>query len=297
MFFRDAVAKGTPVAWLFLCFCNLSFLLCPIISAAEANAKVLAKVGERSITSEDLQAMMEGSDEGDQEGEGKKIEVLNELVRIEVFSREARAVGLDRDEKLQKEIKRIVDFYLAKEYVKRNIKDAVSVSKEEVEEYYRKHPEQFQIPEKMRVKQIFLYVGPETSAQESQKTKGLAEDLQRRIKGGEDFSKLSSEFSSDPLLAQEGGNLGYIARGALAPEYQEAVFALKVGEISPVVRGESGYSIFKNEGLKPASTEPFDAVREVIEKNLREEKEDTRFLHLERNLFDKHKVEIWREKL
>jgi parvulin-like peptidyl-prolyl isomerase len=297
MMLRNAVSRRTSVTWLFLFFWTLSLLLCPSAFAAEAYAKALAKVGDRNIGSEDLQAAMGGSEGRDHAEKGKKIDVLKELVRIEVFSREARDVGLDRDEKLQKEIERAVNFYLAKEYVKRNIRDTVTVSKEEMQEHYRKHPGQFQTPEKMKVRQIFLHAGPEASAQESQKTRDLAEDLLRRIRGGEDFSKLSSAFSSDTMLVKEGGDLGFIARGAMAPEYQEAVFALKVGEISPVLQGEFGYSIFKNEGVTPAGIEPFIKVREVIEKVLREEKEDKKFFELEKNLFEKYRVEIWQEKL
>ncbi len=289
--------RRMSAAWLFLIILDMPPLFYSITFASEEDPKVIAKVGDWSITSEDLKTSMERSEEGIQAGKERKIEILKELVRVEVFSREARAVGLDRDEKLQKELKEIVDFYLAREYVKRNVADVVGVSKTEVEEYYRKHPEQFQDREKMKVKQIFLFVDPKGSPQESQRAKDLAEDILRRIREGEDFSKLSSEFSSDPLLVKGGGNLGYIARGAMAPEYQEVVFALKVGEISPVLRGESGYSIFKNEGMRPASIKPFEEVWEEVEKMLREEKEDKRFLQLEKNLFDKHQVKIWEERL
>jgi len=294
---RDIILRKMFVVVFFLLCWTAGHLLYPATLAAEENAKKLARAGDSIITSEDLQEMTAGSKGKRYKTKASKLELLRELVQIEVFSQEARALGLDKDPALKKKINRIVNFFLANEHVKRYVRGAVTVSEDEVRAYYRKTPEQFQTPEMIKVRQIFLQTDPGASPQEISKRKDLAEEILRIIKEGKDFSKLSSEFSTDPLLRRRGGDLGYVARGALSPKYGEAVFSLKVGEVSPAVKGELGFSIFKNEGQRPAAIKPLDEVWEEIEKKLRQAKEDKRFLELEKSLFAKYHVEIYEEKL
>ncbi|HEA67046.1 MAG TPA: hypothetical protein ENI07_09540 [Desulfobacterales bacterium] len=294
---RDTILRKTLFSVFFLLCWTVSHLLYPATLAAEEDAKKLARAGDRIITSEDLQDMIEGSKGRRFKTKASKLHLLRELVRVEVFSQEARALGLDKDQALKKAIKRIVNFFLAKEHVKRYVRGVVTVSEEEVRAYFRKNPDQFQTLEKIKVRQIFLETDPGDSPQEISKKKDLAENILRMIRGGKDFSELSSEFSTNPMLHRRGGDLGYVAKGALSPKMGEAVFSLKVGEVSPVVKDDSGFSIFKNEGRRPAGIKPLDEVREEIEKKLRQEREDKRFLELEKSLFAKYNVEIYEEKL
>ena len=295
--FRDTNLRNMLFSSFFLICWTVSHLLYPVILAAEEDVKKLAIAGERIFTSEDLQKMMVGSKGKSFRTKADKLNILRELVRVEVFSQEARALGLDKDRVLKKEINRIVNFFLAKEHVKRYVRGAVTVSEEEVQAYYRKNPDQFQTLEKIKVRQIFLQTDPGASPQAIDKMKNLAEDILRMIGAGKDFAELSREFSTDPMLYRRGGDLGYVARGALSPKYGEAVFSLKVGEVSPVVKGEFGFSIFKNEDRRPAGIKPLDEVRKEIEKKLRPAKENKRFLELEKSLFTKYHVEIYEEKL
>lgn len=293
---RRSVLRTQSIRWLLLSVVFVNVFPCSMAGAMEAESERLATVGEKPITVQDLKDALNGGENWKEVARDKKLEVLKELVRIQIFSREARSVGLERDEKLKKAIEGIANFYLAKEYVKRNVQDVVTVTNEEIKEYYEKHPEQFQSPEKFRLRQIFLYVAPEASIQEELKMKDLAENLRLRIQAGEDFSKLSSEFSTDPMLVEAGGDLGYLSRDAMAPEYH-GVFSIGVGEVSPVMRGRYGYSIFKVEGRMPATLTSLEESKERIEKELRTEKEDKVFLELEKKLLEKYKVEIWPEKL
>lgn len=80
--------------------------------------------------------------------------------------------------------------------------------------------------------------------------KKTATDLIARAKKGEDFAKLAKEFGTDGTKDQ-GGDLGWFGRGAMVPQFEEAAFMLKAGEVSPEpVLTEYGYHVIKVEGTK-----------------------------------------------
>jgi parvulin-like peptidyl-prolyl isomerase len=75
--------------------------------------------------------------------------------------------------------------------------------------------------------------------------KKKADELYTKAAAGEDFAKLAKQYSQDPGSAANGGDLGYFAKGKMVPAFEEAAFALKVGEISKPVRTVYGYHIIK----------------------------------------------------
>lgn len=80
--------------------------------------------------------------------------------------------------------------------------------------------------------------------------KAKADDIQKRVKAGEDFGKLAAEFSEDPGSKDNGGDIGYVTKGQLVPEYENEIFdVLKVGEVSAEpVKSSFGYHIIKKTG-------------------------------------------------
>ncbi len=73
----------------------------------------------------------------------------------------------------------------------------------------------------------------------------VAKDVLRRAKRGEDFARLAIEFSDEPNAGARGGSLGRFGRGAMVKQFEEAVFALKPGEISDVVESPFGYHVIQ----------------------------------------------------
>jgi peptidyl-prolyl cis-trans isomerase SurA len=75
----------------------------------------------------------------------------------------------------------------------------------------------------------------------------LADLKQRIVEGGEDFGALAREYSEDIGSAQEGGELGWVSPGQMVPEFEQAMRATAVGEVSDPVRSQFGWHILEVE--------------------------------------------------
>lgn len=81
-------------------------------------------------------------------------------------------------------------------------------------------------------------------------SKAKAEELIKRIKGGEDFAKLAKEFGTDSTK-DKGGDLDWFGKGQMVPEFEAAVFALKAGELGPTpVKTQFGYHVVRIDGIR-----------------------------------------------
>ena len=81
-----------------------------------------------------------------------------------------------------------------------------------------------------------------------------------RIKGGEDFAKVATELSKDP--SADGGDLGWFTKDRMVPEFSDAAFKLKKGEVSDPVKTQFGWHIIKIEDVRTKSFPPFEQVKE-----------------------------------
>ena len=139
----------------------------------------------------------------------------------------------------------------------------IIVSPEDIRNYYFSNRKEFEVPERVRVRHIV------TDSQEK------AVDLLKRLERGENFAKLAVNHSLSPDR-RYGGDLGYFSRGTFPKEFDEICFLLEKGEISPIVRSDYGYHIFKLIDKKPLGIKPLSQVmaslyRELFQKKVREE--------------------------
>lgn len=98
-----------------------------------------------------------------------------------------------------------------------------------------------------------------------------AEALRQRVVKGEDFAAVARAESDDSGSGKNGGDLGTFGRGRMIPEFEEAVFSLPVGEVSPPVKTQFGYHLIQ---VQKRGAQPFEEVRADIEKRLATEAAD-----------------------
>jgi len=136
----------------------------------------------------------------------------------------------------------IKDQFLA-ERIQRGISSDVKVTPTEVREFFNQQNDADipVVPTKVEVAQII--VKPEISEEQKDKLRNKLNSFRERVYKGEDFKMLATLYSDDPGSATRGGELGFVNRGDLVPEFERAAFRLKEGEISEVVESQFGFHI------------------------------------------------------
>lgn len=148
------------------------------------------------------------------------------------------------------------------------VREQATVPDSEIEAYYNANIAQYTTPEQVTARHILFRLDGEDEAA----VRARAQAVLARAKAGEDFAALAREFSEDESNKDQGGSLGEFGRGVMVPEFEQAAFSMKPGEISDLVRTSFGFHIIKVEAHTPASTRPLAEVRAEIEDQLRWQK-------------------------
>ena len=166
---------------------------------------------------------------------------------------------------LQRQVaKDIIVFKLIQETV---IPD-VRVTDVDARYYYDSNPEYFQVPEKVRVRQILLKVPENADSTQKKEIRARLVQLRDIIVAGGDFSAVAQTHSED-TSAQNGGDIGFFSRDDVAKAFGDAAFILSPGEISDVVSTPLGYHIIQQIEKKPETVVPFGDVRAPLTRYLR----------------------------
>src|SRR5213083_2635804 len=172
-------------------------------------------------------------------------------------------LGAHQDEFRQPERRRILSVTLTPKDFLKPVADAA------VEQYYREHPKEFEEPRRVHAAHVLARV-PETGGSEAEdRARAKVADVIRRAKAGEDFAKLAKEASEDPGSASKGGDLGWVGAGELVPQFEQALFALKKGEMSPEpVRSPFGFHAIRVLDVRAGGEKPLQARAEAIRREL-----------------------------
>jgi peptidyl-prolyl cis-trans isomerase SurA len=176
--------------------------------------------------------------------------------------------------------------------INKEIRNKVNVSPEEVERYYKEHLTDYGTPAKAHVRLISLLVPSDATPEQKVAIRAQGEGLRKEAASGKDFAKLAKEHSQGPG-ADDGGDIGEVARGQMQSEFENAVFALKPGEVSEVIETASGYHIFKLEQRSGEAHQPLAEVADDIREKLYRETMEARYDRwLKEDLRAKYHVEI-----
>jgi parvulin-like peptidyl-prolyl isomerase len=184
--------------------------------------------------------------EGDKKAGDQLAAFLKQSGSQEVFDRELKASGTTVDALRLK----AAQHFTAAAALTREL--GVSVTPDEVTQFYGDHPSDFEQSETVHVRHILLMTmdpttrSPLADDQIKAKRKQI-DDILKRARAGEDFAKLATQFSEDPDTKKNGGELPDFPRDAqgIPPELAAAAFSLNTNQISDVVTMDIGYDIIK----------------------------------------------------
>lgn len=166
---------------------------------------------------------------------------------------------------------------------KNSLLEKVSVSEEELVKLFEQEMEDYEAAEERSSSHILIEINDQVSdAQAKQK----AEELRAKIESGESFEALAKEHSDDIGSASQGGSLGYAAKGAYLPEFDDALFALTKGAVSQPVLTEYGYHIIKLQDVQVQPIPTFEEMRFSLEADTKAEKVETLYVELSEQLAD-----------
>lgn len=253
-----------------LCARRLLATICVAVLALASSGcrereDVIAWVGDRAITQAEFDAFLKhkGLSSADPE--------VLERAEADYLERERLAYAIEQQSFLDEalvaaELNEFRKQMLISRYVERYLGDQVTDTA--LRNYYSTHPERYQT-EKVRVAHILVRTNAKTDQSELEALLTRAHEVHSKLNAGEDFAELARQFSEDQLSGAKGGDLGWLKRGAIHPEFSSRVFSLKPGEVTEPFRTSFGFHIVKLiEGPEIIST-PFEAVKGDIRYELR----------------------------
>ena len=200
--------------------------------------------------------------------------------------------------------------------------DRVEIGEEELQAYYDENPELFRTPASVTFD--YIEISRDTVAERIQPTeeelrayyedvqdsytrdqernpghilittdersedeaRALAAELTERARAGEDFAELAAEYSGDTLSAEQGGDLGWVARGQFVEPVEEAVFDMEQGEIRGPVESEFGFHVLRLNDVRGGGTPSLDEVRDELVAAYRADRIGEQYLELSNSLAD-----------
>lgn len=148
------------------------------------------------------------------------------------------------------------------------IGETIPIPDSQIQNYYNSHLDQYRTPERVHARHILLATTGKSDAEKAQ-IKAKADDLLKQLRAGADFAALAQKNSEDPGSAAKGGDLGWVVRGQMVKEFEDATFALQPKQISNLITTQYGYHIIQVLEREPAHLKTLAEVKPEIENTLR----------------------------
>jgi len=288
-----------------ICFITSVISICSI--EAELVDRIVAVVNDEPVTQSELDALLipiyeqyrsvySGQEFVEKMNEAR-LNILNQLIEDRLIAQESKRLGVKvTEEEVSAQIEEVKRKFqsqdafkafltqqgislenLRKRYKEQiairklhhfEVRQKVVVSPLEIEQYYESHLDDFTEKEKLKVKTIMIKKKEKkddvSTIDEAQM---MMEKIVAQLKEGAQFSELAKQYS-EGMHAEEGGSLGFIKRGEMIVEFDDVLFDLSVGELSPILETDIGYHIFfveaKQEKKVRSLSENKDEIQNII---------------------------------
>jgi peptidyl-prolyl cis-trans isomerase SurA len=254
----------------------------PDVAAAEQTAKEHEKDMLRDLI--DQQLLLQKAQELGVSADTDLVKRLDELRKqmhadsMEELAKAAEAQGVSFEDFKQN----LKNNILTQKVISQEVGGHITVSSQEIQQYYNQHKDEMVQPEQVRLSEILVSTQnlnpvktetgqtalPETPSPEVvAKTQAKANQIYEMLQKGGDFADIAKKYSNGPTSAL-GGDLEYFKRGTLSKELEDKVFQLKVGEYTQPVRTNQGFVILKVTEHQAGGVPPLKDVENHIEQQI-----------------------------
>jgi peptidyl-prolyl cis-trans isomerase C len=198
------------------------------------------------------------------QGPGKK-QFAEDYLRMKMLALKGAKEGLGNDPDVTQQLALMKENLIANAELKK-IDTGIKVSDEDLKKIYEANAKDY---ETVKASHILIAFKGSPAAQKDkpelteEQAKAKAEDIRKKVVAGADFAETAKKESDDTGSGSRGGDLGSFGHGQMVPEFEQAAFAAKPGDVTPVVRTQFGYHIIK---VESKDVTPFDNVKAAMEK-------------------------------
>lgn len=158
------------------------------------------------------------------------------------------------------------------------LRESLVVSEDEARKFYQDNLPLYTQPEERRASHILVKSDKGASADEKAKARARAQALLDEVRATpKRFAEVAKAKSEDPGSAPTGGDLDFFSRGAMVKGFEDAVFTMKVGDLSGLVETDFGFHIIQLTAVRGGQQRPFEAVRAEIEAKLKQDQAQRRY--------------------
>jgi peptidyl-prolyl cis-trans isomerase SurA len=288
-----------------------SAVLPPVLSADAVVEEIIARINNQIVTrTEFLRSKDQLKQEAQQQDPAnadkivaeREKDVLRDLIDQQLLLEKGKDLGITADtevikrlDEMRKEMKletmedlekaasgqgiSFEDFkqnlknqIITQQVISKEVGQRMSISKEELQQFYDEHKSQMEQPEQIRLSELLVSTekkdktkdAPADDSAELAAARAKAEDLLAQIRKGASFDEIAKKNSDGPTAAQ-GGDLGYFKRGVLAKEFEDKTFAMKAGDVSDVIRSKQGFVILKVAEHQTAGVPPLSEIEPKVQ--------------------------------
>jgi peptidyl-prolyl cis-trans isomerase C len=270
---------------------SLFFLLglpgCDSLGKKELGSKELVRINDATISIEEFRSLSERQPLESKmrliSEKGLRDFLENYVITREVLYQEASRKGYDRNQEVMAKVENYKRAMVIDALLEEALKGKLEISDGEVERFYKENSSRFSEPREVKIRHIIINSEP------------VLREVLMKLGRGVRFENLAMSYNIDRSRA-DGGDLGYLRRGQLAPsfaQFEEAAFSLKKkGQISEVVTTPSGFHILRLEDSRGTALKPFEKVKEELRFFLRNKKKQDAYLEYVKELKSRSKIRI-----
>lgn len=301
--------------------CGFVSVLCIIgMFALTVSAQVVAKVNNEEVLQSDVdfvfdtfvlpqfQAQNPNQEFPAEQKTQVQKNILDQLVLQHLLLQEAAKVGIavtdevvnqryeafkaQRPDVPEEQVKPFIkNELMIQQMIEQEIVSKITVSDEEMQQYYEEKKAQFKEPEQVQASHILVQVAPDASQEDKDAAKAEIDAILVQLNEGKDFAELAKEHSDCPSKEQ-GGDLGFFARGMMVKSFEDVAFGLDEGGISDIVETQFGYHIIKLTGKKAERDVPFDEVKDQLKQGLFQQKRNTEIMSWINTMKEQAQIEM-----